>query len=154
MLVDAGYQDNSPIPRDPGVTRPMGLLPPASQNAATAQQLPGAVAQGAQAAQQDLSSPSGVMTNPLSTLASGVPAASLPKPTTPSITKIAMTGGNTASPGSSTSGASSPAGTHPVHQVVGSVSSALNGLAGTLKKGSPTKPSGASGSAGTQSPAQ
>jgi hypothetical protein len=34
-LVNAGYQDNQPIPDDPGVTRPMGLLPPASQSAAT-----------------------------------------------------------------------------------------------------------------------
>jgi hypothetical protein len=34
-LVNARYQDNQPIPDDPGVTRPMGLLPPASQPAAT-----------------------------------------------------------------------------------------------------------------------
>jgi hypothetical protein len=34
-LVNAGYQDSQPIPDDPGVTRPMGLLPPASQSAAT-----------------------------------------------------------------------------------------------------------------------
>jgi hypothetical protein len=43
VLVNWGYQDNQSIPDDPGVTRPVGLLPPASQSVDAVQQLPGAL---------------------------------------------------------------------------------------------------------------
>ncbi|HUO39510.1 MAG TPA: PE-PPE domain-containing protein [Mycobacterium sp.] len=66
LLVNWGYQDNSPIPQDPGVTRPVGLLPSVSQDRALAKQLPGAVTQGVHAAQADLSARKSVMTSPLS----------------------------------------------------------------------------------------
>ncbi len=38
-LVNAGYQDGAPIPRDPGVTRPAALMPPPSVNTAAVNQL-------------------------------------------------------------------------------------------------------------------
>ena len=180
VLVNWGYQDNSPIPKDPGVTRPMGVLPPVSQGAAAAKQLQVGVGQGVQAAQKDLSSPSGVVPSPLSSLASQgaspnastpsvtsplsaasiAPASSLPsvpKPTTPSTSTIDMSGGHKVSPGSSTSSTSSSAGANPVQQVVGSVSSALSGLAGSLTNGAQkaattSTPTGASGSSGSQGP--
>jgi hypothetical protein len=55
VLVDWGYQDNNPVPQNPGVTRPVGVPPSTSEDSTMAQQLPVAVAQGLQAAQQDLS---------------------------------------------------------------------------------------------------
>jgi hypothetical protein len=163
VLVNWGYQDNSPIPQNPGVTRPAGLLPPASQTVDAANQLPGAVGQGVQAAQKDLSSPSSLVTSPLSSVTTTVGAAagnlpssslpSVPKLTTPLISTVDMTGGNRVSPRSSTTSTSSSGGANPVQQVAGSVSSALSGLAGSLtngaRKGATTSTaSGASGSSG------
>jgi hypothetical protein len=57
VLVDAGYKDNSAIPTDPSVTRPVGLLPTASETIAAARQLRVALARGVHAAQNDLPSP-------------------------------------------------------------------------------------------------
>ena len=65
VLVDAGYQDNKPIPDDPGVLRPVGVLPPASNNAVVAQQLPSSAQSGTNAAQHDLRSPTTIAANPL-----------------------------------------------------------------------------------------
>ncbi|WP_227999897.1 PE-PPE domain-containing protein [Mycolicibacterium sp. P1-5] len=56
VLVNAGYQDNKPIPDDPGVQRPVGVLPPASNSETVANQLPVAVQQGTNKAQSDLPS--------------------------------------------------------------------------------------------------
>jgi PE-PPE domain-containing protein len=54
VLVDWGYQDNNPIPDDPTVTRPVGLLPSLSQDVAAVQQLGTAIGQGMAALQRDL----------------------------------------------------------------------------------------------------
>jgi hypothetical protein len=56
VLVNSGYQDNKPIPDDPGVQRPAGLLPPPSNTATVVHQLPAAVRQGATKARGDLTS--------------------------------------------------------------------------------------------------
>jgi hypothetical protein len=159
VLVNWGYQDNQPIPDDPGVTRPVGLLPPTSQTVAAVNQLPGAVQQGVQAAQTDLSSPTSALTDPDASMKSVPPvqpdlsASSLPplpKPTIWSTKTVDMTGGNKFSPGSSKTSPSSSGGTNPVQQVVGGVSSALRGLADSLtndaQKTSTGTASGPSGS--------
>ena len=45
VLVNAGYKDNEPIPDDPSVPRPMGLIP-LKETITALHQLPGAVRQG------------------------------------------------------------------------------------------------------------
>jgi PE-PPE domain len=129
-LVNLGYQDSKPIPDDPGKTRPVGLLPPLSQTVSTVNQLPGAVQEGAQAAQEDLSSPSSLVTLPA---ASSLPT--VPKLTALSTTTVDMTGGNKVSPRSIATSTSSSGGTKPLQQVVGGVRSALSGLADRLTDG-------------------
>ena len=122
VLVDAGYKDNSPIPSDPGVTQPVGLLPPPAHAVAAAQQLPAAVEQG--------------LTSPLNTGANATPAA-LAKSTPPTGT-IDMTGGNMVKPGSNTASPGPASGaqpTNPVAQVFGGISSVLGGLATNLVNG-------------------
>jgi hypothetical protein len=100
-LVNAGYQDNSPIPHDPGVTQPVGLVPPASQTLATAQQLPAAAKQG------------------LTTL----PSANTVDMTTGNKT----TPGSGVGGATSSSGGANPG--NPISYVVGGISSALGVLA-------------------------
>ncbi|AKK26797.1 PE-PPE domain-containing protein [Mycobacterium sp. EPa45] len=63
VLVNAGYQDNKPIPDDPGVQRPVGLLPPASNTETVVNQLPVAVQQGTTKARSDVPSPSPALPN-------------------------------------------------------------------------------------------
>lgn len=57
VLVNSGYQDNQPIPADPGVQRPVGLLPPPSNIETVAQQLPVAAQQGTTKARSNLTPP-------------------------------------------------------------------------------------------------
>lgn len=68
-IVNAGYQDNQPIPQDPTKTRPVGLLPPASDMTGTLGALPGDIQAGvtkaAGTARADLSSPTTLVTGPL-----------------------------------------------------------------------------------------
>jgi hypothetical protein len=139
VLVNWGYQGNSPIPTDPGVTRPVGLLPPASQTTGAANQLPGAVQQGVQAAGKDLSSPSTLVTNPLNSVNSPVtlPPSVLPVQPNPakSASAVKMAGGNRVFPGWSTASTSSSGGANPVQQVAGGVRSTLGGLASSLTGG-------------------
>jgi hypothetical protein len=137
VLVDAGYKDNSPIPSDPGVTQPVGLLPPPAQAAVAAEQLPAAVEQG--------------LTSPLNAGANATPAA-LAKSTPPTGT-IDMSGGNMVKPGSSNASPGPASGaqpTNPVAQVFGGITSALGGLATNLanggQKGSPASPNASSDS--------
>jgi hypothetical protein len=56
VLVNWGYQDNSPIPEDPTTTRPVGLLPPLSQSVASVAQFGDGLRAGLQAVKRDLSS--------------------------------------------------------------------------------------------------
>ena len=79
VLVNAGYQDNTPIPTDPGVPRPAGLLPLATNNAVVAQHLPGAARQGLTAAPRDLPSPAAVVSSPLRGAAKPTTTAASPK---------------------------------------------------------------------------
>ena len=55
VLVKAGYKDNQPIPQDPRVVRRATLFP-AAETAKALQPLPGAVRQGVENVQDDLSS--------------------------------------------------------------------------------------------------
>jgi hypothetical protein len=140
VLVDAGYKDNSPIPSDPGVTQPVGLLPPPAQTLAAAQQLPAAAKQGA--------------TSPLSESANSTPAVLA----TPPGGTIDMTGGNLVRPGSSAGPATSAEPSNPVAQAFGGVTSALGGLATNLvnaaQKSLPASPAASSetGPSGTGTP--
>ena len=61
-LVNAGYQDNKPIPDNPRVPRPAGLLPPASHNTVTAPQLPSAAQRSAGKARNANAKPSPAIT--------------------------------------------------------------------------------------------
>jgi hypothetical protein len=81
-----------------------------------------------------------------------------PKPTKPSTSTIDMTGGNRVFPGASSSNSSS-GGANPVQQVVGSIRSTLNDLAGRLTNGAEegatdSTASGTSDSAGSEGPSQ
>lgn len=145
VLVNAGYQDNQPIPDDPGVTRPAGLLPPTTQTVAAIQQLPGAVQQGVQdgtaAAQTDLASPANLVTGPISefTSTAGILTSSSPislastNATPSSASPFSITTGG--SPGPNTSSSSAGGSGNPVEHFVGSVTSALGGLANSLTSG-------------------
>jgi hypothetical protein len=137
-VVNWGYQDNKPIPDDPGVTRPMGLLPPASQTAAAAGRLPGALRQGLQAAKEDVASPNSVLQQTNSTASSS------------STQAVDTTTGNKVSPTSGTPGASGAA-NNPLQRVIGGFSSAVAGVVGGLTGGAQkatanTTTSGATGS--------
>jgi hypothetical protein len=133
VLVNWGYQDDQPIPGDPGVTRPVGLLPPASQDAAALQQFADSVPQGLQAAQSDLSSLTSGVTSPLASVSTQVtPAVAPPKLATLSAATVNTKGGNKVSPAS---GTTSTSGGNRVQQVVGTVRSTLGGLEGGLTKG-------------------
>ena len=57
VMVDAGYKDNSPIPQDPGQTRPVGLFPSVSETQTALGRLPGAAQEGAQTAVGELPAP-------------------------------------------------------------------------------------------------
>ncbi|GFG52537.1 PE-PPE domain-containing protein [Mycolicibacterium agri] len=66
-IVNAGYKDNTPIPDDPTVERPMGLG--ISESTTALNNLPGAVRtglrDGAQTAAEDVANPSNFVTKPL-----------------------------------------------------------------------------------------
>jgi hypothetical protein len=62
-LVNAGYQDNTPIPADPRVQRPMRLLPPATNDPVVTQPLSGAAQRKAVKARTDLSSPTAALSS-------------------------------------------------------------------------------------------
>jgi hypothetical protein len=136
VLVNWGYQDNSPIPQDPGVTRPVGLVPPPAQDAAAVAQLPGAVQQGVQTAQKQVPVPAGLVTTP--------PAAA--KPAALPAQTVNMTTGNKASPAPSVTTTSSSGGVNPAAQVGGGFSSALAGVVGSLTPSGQKNTPGSSGS--------
>jgi hypothetical protein len=138
-IVNAGYQDNQPIPTDPTKTRPVGLLPPASDLTATLGALPGDVQAGvtkaAATAGQDISTPTTLVTGPLdeagstakivtgnlptsSLSATGVPGLSGPSP---------LTSGNKVVPNPVKS-LKSTAGSNPVQKVAGSLNSTVSGV--------------------------
>jgi hypothetical protein len=108
-----------------------------------------------------LSAPT-ALTSAGSGVTSGAPSSSLPsvpKPTKPSASTIDMSGGNKVFPGASRRSTSSSGGINPVQQVVDSVSSALNGLAGSLTNdeqagATENTPSGATDSSGSEGPSE
>jgi hypothetical protein len=67
-IVNAGYKDNEPIPQNPTLTRPMGLLP-MSETMTMLARLPAAVETGVHnglaTAQADFSSPANFVTKPI-----------------------------------------------------------------------------------------
>jgi PE-PPE domain len=151
-LVDAGYKDGQPIPLDPTVPRPMELGSSLSNIITASNSLPGALQQGVQdgtaAAQTDLSSPGKLVTGPTSEITktaglvtngvtnnSPVPLASTSQ-TPLSASPFNMTTGGRFVPGATGTNTSSPGGSgNPRQQVVGSVTSALGGLANSLTGG-------------------
>ena len=147
VLVNAGYKDNSPIPTDPSVTRPLGLLPTASEATAAGRQLRAAVAQGAQGAHAGQTDPP--PTGTVASLTTGlvgqkgsvastsvVPQAlqSLPQPVTPLKDTTDTSTAHKTLPGPITPDAPSSSRARPLQKIVGGLSSALKGLAHSLNK--------------------
>jgi hypothetical protein len=179
------------LSEDVGMGRPLGTTrpdvagqdaygvggPPVTMNPTTNQQpeqqattLAAAIQPASSPSPQDASpnvsttSASLVLTTADSEVKSDTPASSLPSvpaPTTPSTSTIAVTGGNKVSPGTGTSSTSSSSsgGANPVRQFLGSVRSALKKLAGSptndVQKGETTSTaSDTSDSSGSERPSQ
>lgn len=150
-IVNAGYQDNQPIPTNPTVTQPMGLLP-VSETVTMLSNLPGDIQTGLQngaaTAQDDFSSPANFVTKPLAEAGKlpGISSLPISPLTTSTLTSSTVTpnSANKFSAGSGTIGAtSSPGGRKPLKHLAESVSSALKGHAGGAKAstagGAPSK---------------
>ena len=164
VLVDAGYKDNKPIPDDPSVQRKMGLIP-VKESITALQRLPGAVVEGVHNVAHDLSSPGDIFTTPNqpnqpSTSATTVNTLAR-KPQTPSLVSAPKLGTPISSfaiqddskPVADTNKPhTSSANNKPGQQVIGSVKSALNGLANSLGIG-PKKPSDTNKPSDTGAPA-
>jgi hypothetical protein len=138
-IVDAGYQDNQPIPVDPTQTRPVGLLPPTSDMTATLGALPGDVQAGvtkaAATAQEDLSSPTTLVTGPLDEAGStakivtgNLPTSSLSTVGLPGLSGVSpLTSGNKSVPNRVAS-VKTTSGANPVQKVAGSLNSSVSGV--------------------------
>jgi hypothetical protein len=132
-LVNWGYQNNKPIPDDPGITQPVGLLPSTGQTTATLGGLPTAIQTGVHdgvaSAAADIASPTNLITKPVAEAKAtvGVVAGSLPTSSLPSF------GANVA--GASKTITPAPAPITAVKNLAGNVSSALGGVTGSLTEG-------------------
>lgn len=138
-IVNAGYQDNQPIPTDPTKTRPVGLLPPASDLTATLGALPGdaqaGVTKAAATAGQDISTPTTLVTGPLDEAGStakivtgNLPTSSLSSTGVPGLSGPSpLTSGNKVVPNPGKS-LKSTAGSNPVQKVAGSLNSTVSGV--------------------------
>ena len=150
VLVNAGYKDNQPIPDDPGVPRPMGLIP-VKETVTALQQLPGAVVEGVHNVQHDLSSPGDLFTTSnqpnigtttINNFASNPSGRSQPLVSKPSTTNpFDIQGVQGLSPArTSRAVRRPPAPINPVRQVIGDFTSGLSDLADSLTNGA-NKPS-------------
>jgi hypothetical protein len=159
-LVNWGYADNAPIPDDPGVLRPMGLLPPAPETLATAKQLQPNAISGIPVPSQNPSTSAATVQSQLTStpepVTEGVPSdgEATPKFLQRSNT-VDMTGGNRVLPGGSANRGASSVGAGPMKQIFDTVGSALSGLTGGAPAGanapSTTGSSGAVDAAGPTS---
>lgn len=134
VMVDAGYKDNSPIPQDPGQTRPVGLVPSAAETQTALGKLPGAVQEGAQAAAGDAPAPlAATQLSPKALVANADVA--------PAKSPVDMTAGNKVAPHV---GLPNPVGmaSHAAGAVTSTVGGFVSGLLGGLPKVSaPSSPS-------------
>jgi len=134
-IVNAGYKDNEPIPDDPTVTRPMGLLP-TTETATMLTNLPGAIQQGLQdgadAAQEDFADPGNFVTKPLAELGNLPGVSSLPT-TTSAANTLTTDGANKVSPDATTSSTSSTGRPRPLKKIADN----LKKLAGGEQKDKP-----------------
>ena len=134
-IVDAGYKDNQPIPKDPTVPRPMGLLP-TSETATMLNRLPGAIQKGLQdgadTAQEDFANPGNFVTKPLSELGKLPVISSLPTSLTNST--VNTTGGKRVLPGLNkpTGTTSSSGGARPLKRVADRIGSAVDNVTSHL----------------------
>jgi len=138
-IVNAGYKDNEPIPDDPTVPRPMGLLP-TTETATMLTNLPGAIQQGLQdgvaTAQEDFADPNLFVPKPLNEFGSlpGVSSLTTSTLTTTEITTTDITTtGNKVSP-KKTDTTSSTDRPRPLKKITDNISSSLSKLAGGLQK--------------------
>ncbi|MBV9514253.1 MAG: PE-PPE domain-containing protein [Mycobacteriaceae bacterium] len=129
-LVDWGYKDNQPIPANPGVTRPVGLLPSLTEDATAIQQVQTSVPQGVQAgvaaAQKDAADPATVLSAPLNEInrTAGTSVTTIPTVPSPfSLSTNNVAGKRVTTPSSSTSTPTPK--TNPVQQALGTLTSAL-----------------------------
>jgi hypothetical protein len=131
-IVNAGYKDNEPIPDDPTVTRPMGLLP-TTETATMLTNLPGAIQQGVQdgadTAQKDIANPGNFITKPLGEAAKlpGISSLTNLSQSTSRLTSLgAKNASTTQKPAASTSSTERP---RPLKKLADDVKSSLNKLA-------------------------
>jgi PE-PPE domain len=131
-IVNAGYKDNEPIPDDPTVTRPMGLLP-TTETATMLTNLPGAIQQGLQdgadTAQKDIANPGNFITKPLGEAAKlpGISSLTNLSQSTSRLTSLgAKNASTTQKPAASTSSTERP---RPLKKLADDVKSSLNKLA-------------------------
>ncbi|MCX8560063.1 PE-PPE domain-containing protein [Mycolicibacterium mucogenicum] len=126
VMVDAGYKDNSPIPQNPGETRPVGLFPSAAETQTALGKLPGAVQEGAQAAAGDAPAPLATTQSSPKTLAANTDGPQAKNP-------VDMTAGNKVAPHV---GLPNPVGmaSHAAGAVTSTVGGLVSGLLGGLPK--------------------
>jgi hypothetical protein len=92
-LVNAGYQDNSPIPADPRVQRPMKLLPPAATDPVVKQPLSVAAQRSEVKARTEPPSPTAALSQPANgKAASAVKPEATPDPKVAGSTKSTVNG--------------------------------------------------------------
>jgi hypothetical protein len=139
-LVNAGYQDGQPIPRDPGVPRPMTLLSSVTQTTSSAS-----------AARQTSVPPTSLESSPATTTAK-TEATKTEATKTEATKTVDMTAGGKFSPGATTSTSSSRPSdaSNPLRQAVTNFTSALGGLAnGFTHQTAPGAPNGSTSTTGT-----
>ena len=138
-LVDAGYQDGKSIPDDPRVPQPMTPFSSLNNLDGVHSSVPVGLAKGTATAQQDLSSPTNLITKPLDEVRKLPLVSSLPLPnSTLTTSKVGTTGPNKVLPNLSKPGtSSSPGGANPVQKISDRVSAAVNKVTGGLHKDKP-----------------
>jgi hypothetical protein len=136
-IVDAGYKDNQPIPENPRITRPMGLLP-VSETATMVKNLPGDVVKGIQngaaTAQADFADPSNFITKPIAEFKKLPLINTLQQPSTSSL--FSANSANKVTPASAKSGSSSSSNDRPrpLKKIADTVTSTLKKLTGADKE--------------------
>jgi len=130
-IVNAGYKDNTPIPDDPTVERPLGLG--ISETTTALNNLPGAVRtglqDGARTAAQDLAKPSNFITKPLDEFRKLPLISTLPNSTV-STTNSTPRSADSEKTTTTTSSKQRP---RPLKKIAENVRSSLQRLAGTDK---------------------
>ncbi len=138
VIVNAAYPDNNPIPSDPSKYTPATLVPPPSQLATAAAQIPGAIQEGLTAATDD-PSPTSTVTTDVASIDEESPSPAPPVRGSKPLTNVVRES-DKAVPGSVGSISPSTNGTDPVGTVIKSVIDNLNQRVQNVVGGFGTKP--------------